>query len=128
MERHFAETELWRRAMEGAGTIWRLTASFPPGEREGLTEPLRFASREVAGEIARAWRRRGEPVEVFRALCLAETLAEETAVWLRVAERCGYITAAESRFLKLAYERVRELLRRRMRRPVAVPSGVESLA
>ncbi len=120
MERHFVETELWRRAMEGAGRLWRLSGGFPPGEREGLTEPLRFASREVAAEVANAWRSREEPVGVFRALCLAETMAEETCVWIGVAERCGYIPEVEARRLRLTYERARELLRRRMRRPMAV--------
>jgi four helix bundle protein len=72
--------------------IYSLTASFPPGERFGLTNQLRRASVSVASNIAEGYGRstRGEYV-LFLGHARGSTFEVQTQ--LVIAEALGYGTA-----------------------------------
>lgn len=48
----FERLEVWQRAVDFAGYVYRITKAFPRGEMLGLTSQLRRASVSVAANIA----------------------------------------------------------------------------
>src|SRR5580700_75457 len=53
----FKELVAWQRAIELSLAVYKLTASFPPDERFGLTNQLRRASVSIASNIAEGYGR-----------------------------------------------------------------------
>ena len=53
----FKELVVWQRAIELSLAVYKLTASFPPDERFGLTSQLRRASVSIASNIAEGYGR-----------------------------------------------------------------------
>jgi four helix bundle protein len=48
----FEKLDVWKRAIEYAGTVYSVTTSFPSDERFGLTNQLRRAAVSVSSNIA----------------------------------------------------------------------------
>jgi four helix bundle protein len=61
----FRDLEVWKRSIELALAVYKLTAAFPDAERFGLTSQLRRASVSVASNIAEGYGRstKGEYVQ-----------------------------------------------------------------
>ena len=55
MNESFKDLVVWQRAVQMSLEIYKLTASFPPSERYGLTNQLRRASVSVASNIAEGY-------------------------------------------------------------------------
>jgi four helix bundle protein len=55
MSDSFKDLVVWQRAIEMSLAIYKLTPSFPPSERFGLTSQLRRASVSVASNIAEGY-------------------------------------------------------------------------
>jgi four helix bundle protein len=55
MNDSFKDRVVWQRAVEMSLAIYKLTSSFPPSERFGLTNQLRRASVSVASNIAEGY-------------------------------------------------------------------------
>ena len=53
----FRELVVWQKAVEMSLAIYKLTSSFPAGERFGLTNQLRRAAVSVASNIAEGYGR-----------------------------------------------------------------------
>jgi four helix bundle protein len=83
----FKDLVVWQRAIQLTVTIYKLTTSFPPSERFGLTNQLRRASVSVASNIAEGYGKstrgeyvlflghaRGSNCEVQTQLAIAEAL------------------------------------------------------
>jgi four helix bundle protein len=49
---NFEKLEVWQKAIIYAGLVYRLTRTFPPDERFGLTNQLRRASVSISSNIA----------------------------------------------------------------------------
>ncbi|MGA7159114.1 MAG: four helix bundle protein [Acidobacteriaceae bacterium] len=62
MAKSFRDLLVWQRAIQLAVAVYKLTASFPPSEKFGLSFQLRRASVSVASNIAEGYGRmtRGE--------------------------------------------------------------------
>jgi four helix bundle protein len=92
MGESFKDLLVWQRAVQMTVAIYNLTASFPPGERFGLTNQLRRASVSVASNIAEGYGRstRGEYV-LFLGHARGSTFEVQTQ--LVIAEALGYGTA-----------------------------------
>ena len=73
--------------------VYRLTKSFPPDERYGLTSQLRRAVLSVPTNIAEGSKRHTNP-EYARFLNIAEGSLAETEYLLMVSRDLGYLTAA----------------------------------
>ena len=65
MAESFRNLFAWQRAIELSVAVYRLTSSFPPAERFGLSFQLRRASVSIASNIAEGFGRatRGEYVQ-----------------------------------------------------------------
>ncbi len=57
MGESYKELVVWQRAVQLALAVYKLTSSFPPSERFGLTNQLRRASVSVASNIAEGYGR-----------------------------------------------------------------------
>jgi four helix bundle protein len=57
MGESFKELVVWQRSVQLALAVYKLTSSFPPSERFGLTNQLRRASISVASNIAEGYGR-----------------------------------------------------------------------
>jgi len=57
MGESYKELVVWQRSVQLALAVYKLTSSFPPDERFGLTNQLRRASVSVASNIAEVYRR-----------------------------------------------------------------------
>ncbi len=73
--------------------VYRLTKSFPPDERYGLTSQLRRAVLSVPTNIAEGSKRHTNP-EYARFLNIAEGSLAETEYLLMVSRDLGYLSAA----------------------------------
>jgi len=86
----YRDLRVWKTAVELTLEVYRITESFPPSERFGLTSQLRRAAISVASNIGEGHARstRGE----FRNfLSVARGSAIEVEVQLFLAEQIGYV-------------------------------------
>ena len=72
--------------------VYRLTKSFPPEERYGLTSQIRRATLSVPTNIAEGSKRQAN-TEYARFLNIAEGSLAETEYLLMVSRDLGYLTA-----------------------------------
>ena len=73
--------------------VYRLTKSFPPEERYGLTSQIRRSSLSVPTNIAEGSKRQTR-TEYSRFLNIAEGSLAETEYLLMVSRDLGYLTAS----------------------------------
>jgi four helix bundle protein len=76
--------------------IYRLTKSFPPEERYGLTSQLRRAALSVPTNIAEGSKRHTNP-EYARFLNIAEGSLAETEYLVMVSRDLGYLPMGSSK-------------------------------
>lgn len=57
MRRHYRELEVWKRGMDFAVRLYRVTAKLPPDERFGLVSDMRRAGISVPKNVAEGWGR-----------------------------------------------------------------------
>jgi four helix bundle protein len=85
----YRDLTVWKTAVQLTLEVYRITESFPPSERFGLTSQLRRAAVSVASNIAEGHARstRGE---YRNFLSTARGSTVEVEVQLFLAERLGY--------------------------------------
>jgi four helix bundle protein len=86
----YRDLKVWNIAVELTLEVYRITDSFPPSERFGLTSQLRRAAVSIASNIAEGHARntRGE----YRSfVSFARASAIEVEVQLYLSERLGYV-------------------------------------
>jgi four helix bundle protein len=77
-----------------------------PEERYSLTDQMRRSSRSVCTNIGEAWRKRRYPAHFVSKMSDSEGEAEETRVWVEIAERCKYLTREEADSLDRTYDEI----------------------
>jgi len=102
--------KVFELAYEGAMQIFALSKSFPVEEKYSLTDQIRRSSRSVCTNTAEAYRKRRYLKHYVSKLTDADGEASETAVWLRFAKDCGYITVETFESLYSRYGEVGKLL------------------
>ncbi len=85
---HYAELEVWQLAMELAEDIYRLSRTFPPDERFGMTSQLQRAGVSVPSNIAEG-NARDTTKDYARFVSLARGSLAEVETQLLLAERVG---------------------------------------
>ena len=103
--RSYKELRVYQAAMDAAMRIFELSKNFPPEERYSLTDQIRRSSRSVCANIGEAWRKRRYPAHFVSKMSDSEGEAEETRVWIEIAQRCQYLTTAEAERLDRTYDR-----------------------
>jgi four helix bundle protein len=94
--RSYKDLRVYQSAIDGAMRIFEITKRFPPEERFSMVDQMRRASRSVCSNIGEAWRKRRYPAHFVSKLSDSEGEAEETRVWLDLAQRCGYLSEGEA--------------------------------
>jgi len=112
----FTNIRAWQRSHALALDIYRLTDTFPPRERFGITAQLRRSVTSVAANIAEGAKRRSQR-DYGRLLNIAEGSLAETEALLTLSRDLGLATAGRidpligeaeeiSRMLNALYESV----------------------
>jgi four helix bundle protein len=114
----FKELVVWQRSVQLTTEIYRLSGSFPPSERFGLTNQLRRASVSIASNIAEGYGRatkgeyiqflghaRGSNCELQTQLIIATTLGFCPKKETETVER---MSADVSRMLIALMKKLRE--------------------
>ena len=115
--RHYRELDAYQMGMDAAVRIFEITKRFPPEEKYSLVDQIRRSSRSVCSNIAEAWRKRRYPAAFVSKLSDSEAEAAETQVWLEIALRCGYLSAAEVKDLDQVYDHILGKLVRMIQHP-----------
>ena len=92
----YQDLEVWKKSIELAEQVYRLSAKFPVEERFGLTSQIRRAAASVAVNIAEGAEREGTR-EFLQFLSIASGSLAEVETFLVLAERLGMVTPDETR-------------------------------
>ena len=90
----FEKLEVWKKALDFADQIYRVTALFPTEERFGLTNQLRRASVSISSNIAEGSGRNSNP-EFVRFVAISYGSLMECVSQLHVARRRNFLTDSE---------------------------------
>lgn len=104
--RSYRELRVYQAAMDAAMKIFELSKRFPAEEKYSLTDQMRRSSRSVCTNIGEAWRKRRYPAHFVSKMSDSEGEAEETRVWIEIAERCRYLTSDEAHDLDSTYDTI----------------------
>lgn len=107
----FRELRVWQQAHHLALSVYRLTETFPPTERYGLSSQIRRAAVSVAANIVEGHKRR-RPKEFLHFLEIADGSLEELKYHALLSRDLGYMNASTSSALDEQAESVGRLLGR----------------
>lgn len=115
--RSYRELRVYQNAFDAAMMIFEITKSFPPEEKYSMTDQVRRSSRSVCTNIAEAWRKRKYPAHFASKLSDSAGEADETRVWLELAEHCRYINKTVFADLDSRYDLIISQLVKMMSEP-----------
>lgn len=110
MLKSYRELEVWQEAMDLAEGIYRVSAGFPPAERNGLTSQIRRASVSVPSNIAEG-HARPTTRDFLRFLGISLGSLAEMETQMLLAHRLGYLDDATLGLTLQASDRVGRMLR-----------------
>ena len=84
----YQDLEVWRKSLELAEMVYRLSAGFPSSEKYGMTVQVRRSACSIAANIAEGASRRGTG-EFLQFLGIASGSLAETETFLILASRLG---------------------------------------
>ena len=113
---HCEKLDAWRRSIEPADLVHRVTRSFPDNERFGLTNRLRRAAASISSNLAEGCLRSSK-VDFARVVELAMGSAFEAASPSVIAQRQGCLTIAEFASIQNSTLEITRMLRG-LRRPL----------
>lgn len=88
--RTYRDLVLWQVAMDLAEQVYRITESFPPTEKFGLTSQIRRSSVSVPSNVAEGFGR-GRRLEFRRYLDMAKGSLFELQTQAELARRLGWL-------------------------------------
>ena len=92
----YQDLEVWKKSMELAEMVYRVSAQFPAEERFGITSQVRRAAVSVAANIAEGAERHGTR-EFLNFLGIASGSLAETETFLMLAQRLGMVPEEQTR-------------------------------
>jgi four helix bundle protein len=93
MNRPHKRLDVWKVSMELAGSVYRLTASFPPEERFGLVSQMRRAVISIPSNLAEGAARRSSK-EYRHYVTIARASLSELDTQLDISRQLGLISDA----------------------------------
>ena len=90
----YQDLEVWKKSIDLAEMIYRVSAQFPPEERFGLTSQIRRAAISIPANIAEGAARKGTG-EFLQFLGIASGSLAETETFVILAERLQMLTAEQ---------------------------------
>jgi four helix bundle protein len=109
MAKTYKELQVWRKSVQLALELYRLTQNFPVEERYGLTSQLRRAGVSIPSNIAEGYGR-GTRGEYKQFLCHARGSTLEVQTQLIIARELGYCDFAQFDKVDALSEEVRKML------------------
>lgn len=89
MSNTYRDLNVWKRSIDLAEKIYRLTAAFPASEAYGISAQMRRAAVSVASNIAEGWGRRSRK-DYGKFVLIARGSNDELQTQLVIAERLGF--------------------------------------
>ena len=86
----YKELEIWKKAVDLAVEVYRITRAFPPQEKFGLASQMQRAATSIPANIAEGWGR-GSTKEYVQFLRMARASLMELETHLILTERLGYL-------------------------------------
>ncbi len=100
----------YQKAFRIAMRIYKISKTFPPDEKIGLTIPIRNSSRSVCANIVESYKRRRYKDYYISKLNDSETENTETQVWLDFSLACKYFNEKYYMELKSENDEVAKLV------------------
>lgn len=91
----YEDLQVWQRAMDLVDCVYRLSATFPPDERFGLTSQVRRAAVSVSSNIAEG-HARNSTRDFLRFLSMSMGSIAEVRTQLLIAERQGWLDSDDA--------------------------------
>jgi four helix bundle protein len=107
--RNFRELLVWQKAHAFTLEVYRISRSFPPEERFGLTSQIRRSASSIGTNIAEGCGRDGDR-ELARFISIAAGSASETEYHLLLAHDLAYLSADAHNQLDAGVSEVRRML------------------
>ena len=104
------ELEVYKKSLNAAMEIFRVSKGFPKEEVYSLTDQIRRSSRSVCANLAEAWRKRRYEAAFIAKLSDAESEAAETQVWIEFAVKCSYLERGSGTPMYKAYDEILRML------------------
>ena len=104
------ELEVYKKSLNAAMEIFRVSKGFPREEVYSLTDQIRRSSRSVCANLAEAWRKRRYEAAFVAKLSDAESEAAETQVWVEFAVKCGYLDRNHGTPIYKSYDEILRML------------------
>ena len=108
--RDFRKLSVWQKAHRLTLEVYRITGTFPPDERFGLTAQLRKSSASVPTNLAEGCGRFGDR-EFAHFISIAAGSTSEAEYQLLLARDLGYVPAETHEQLDAAVNEVKKMLR-----------------
>ncbi|MGH9477263.1 MAG: four helix bundle protein [Terriglobales bacterium] len=105
----FRKLAVWRKSLDLAREIYRLTATFPNNEKFGLTSQMRRAAVSIASNLAEGCGR-GTPADMRRFLLIAMGSASELHCQLLLAHELDFLTPEALAAAEPPLEEVKRML------------------
>ena len=105
----FRSLEVWQKAHNVTLAAYRITRTFPPDERFGLTSQIRRAAASIGANIAEGCGRRGD-AEFHRFLQMAMGSASELEYHLLLSRDLEYLSPTSYKELTAEVTRVKRML------------------
>jgi len=106
---NFEKLDVWRKAIDFADLVYRLTRSFPDDERFGLTSQMRRAAVSVSSNIAEGSARHSRD-DYARFLEIATGSLFETVSQSFIARNQGFLAETDLRTIYAAAEEQSRML------------------
>jgi four helix bundle protein len=106
---NFEKLEVWRKSLEFADLVYRLTRTFPDEERFGLTNQMRRASVSVSSNIAEG-SSRSSKTDYSRFVELAAGSLFEVISQSHIALRQAYLSEADFSLMHTSAEELSRML------------------
>jgi four helix bundle protein len=105
---NFQKLDVWHKAVGFAGQVFKLTRTFPPDERFGLTSQIRRAAVSISSNIAEGSAR--PPSDYAKFLGYAVGSLYEVVTQATIARNEGFVSEAEYEQLYRNAEEIARML------------------
>jgi four helix bundle protein len=113
----FKDLRVYKLAFESQQEIFKVSKTFPTGERYALTDQIRRSSRSIGANIVEGWQKRRYVAHFVSKLTDADGEQAETQHWLDTAGACNYVSEKEQTALLGKCKRIGQMLGTMMAKP-----------
>src|SRR5437763_6377186 len=110
--RSFRDLNAYRATRAAAGSVFKISKTFPREEQFALTDQIRRSSRATKAMIAEAWVRRRYRAVFINKLSEAIAEAAETQSWLDDALDCEYVNREQFARMDAEWQSIGAMLAR----------------